>query len=333
MKTQIPLHDTQCLDALRRYPLPALPAEQQFEDLTHLAAHVCGAPLAALLLSDQERGWFQFNIGLSPTETSHAASFCAHALLERGLLLVPDACADARFADNPLVTSKPHIRFFAGVPLVTSEGMGLGVLCVMDTAPRQLDAGRQDALKRLARQAVAHLTERKQGLQRLIEAQRIGQIGDWEWDIDTQAISWSPQVFTIVGRDPSLGPPRDYEENAVPYDAASRALMTEKVTLAIESGEPQDYDLVMRRPNGEQVEVQGRAVPRKDESGRVLGLYGTIQDITARKRTEAALKESEFRYHSLFENMLEGYARCRTLFEQDRFGTSSTWKSTALLKN
>ncbi len=146
------------------------------------------------------------------------------------------------------------------------------------------------------------ITERKraeqaadQTLQRLNEAQRIAQIGDWEWDLATQAITWSPQVFEILGRDPSHGPPQGLEDHAALYDAASGAILQEYTTRAIESGEAQEYELVALRPGGERVHVQAMAVPRKDESGRVLSLYGTIQDITERKRTEEALRVSDER--------------------------------------
>ncbi|MEA3207372.1 MAG: hypothetical protein QOE70_429 [Chthoniobacter sp.] len=148
----------------------------------------------------------------------------------------------------------------------------------------------------------AENTERKRAeqasertLQRLHDAQRIAQIGDWEWDIATQAITWSPQVFEIIGRDPSLGPPRDYEDYAAIYDTANGAILQENVARAIESGEAQKYELVMLQVDGERVDVQAMAVPRKDKSGRVVGLYGTIQDITARKRSEEALRVSEER--------------------------------------
>jgi PAS domain S-box-containing protein len=123
-------------------------------------------------------------------------------------------------------------------------------------------------------------------LQRMNDAQRLGQIGDWDWEIASQTITWSPQVFEIVGRDPSLGQPRDYEEVAASYDAPSQALMQEKVRHAMESGETQEYELVALRADGRRVQVQAKAVPRKDENARVVGLFGTIQDITERKQAD-----------------------------------------------
>ncbi|MDO8827581.1 EAL domain-containing protein [Methylophaga sp.] len=120
-------------------------------------------------------------------------------------------------------------------------------------------------------------------LERLTEAQRIGKMGDWEWDIAGGTILWSPQVFEIIGRDPDLGSPRDFDEALTYYDAASQILLRERVAMAISSGEPQSYELVVVRPNGERLYVQANAVPRKAKSGEVLGLYGTIQDITESK--------------------------------------------------
>jgi PAS domain S-box-containing protein len=140
-------------------------------------------------------------------------------------------------------------------------------------------------------------TER--ALQRLNEAQRIGQIGDWEWDLATQEIFWSPQVFEIFGRDPRLGPPRNYEETAAICDEAGIALMTEKVAAAIATGEAQEYELVVPRSGGGQIQVHARAVPRKDESGRVVSLYGTVQEITERKRMESTIRDSEERFRTM----------------------------------
>ncbi len=159
-----------------------------------------------------------------------------------------------------------------------------------------------------------NITERKlsedateRTLQRLTEAQRVAQIGDWEWDLATQTIMWSPQVFTILGRDPRLGPPRTYEEQSSVYDAPSRALLQDKVTRAIESGESQNYELVALRPDGARIYVQAMAVPKKDERGRIVGVYGTIQDITDRKLSEVEIHESNERFLQLANNISDAF--------------------------
>jgi diguanylate cyclase (GGDEF)-like protein/PAS domain S-box-containing protein len=141
------------------------------------------------------------------------------------------------------------------------------------------------------------ITERKraedaieQTLQRLNEAQRIGLIGDWEYNL-AKGITWSPQVFRIFGRDPRLGAPRDLNDAVTMYDAASGALMREKIATAIESGEAQQYELLVLRAAGEKVYVQVTASPNRDESGTVVNVRGTVQDISARKRAEHELQD------------------------------------------
>ncbi len=143
-------------------------------------------------------------------------------------------------------------------------------------------------------------------LERLKEAQRIGRIGDWDFDFGTGAITWSPQVFEILGRDPSLGPPQSYEENASIYEPAGAAQMSEKVAAAIASGVAQDYEIVAIHPDGQRVPVYAMAVPVKDATGKVLALYGTVQDISERKQAEEQLRASEMRYRRLFETSKDG---------------------------
>lgn len=129
-------------------------------------------------------------------------------------------------------------------------------------------------------------------LSRLHSGQRIANFGDWEWDIDSQAVSWSPQVFTIFGRDPALGPPPDAQAVAAYYDPACVALVEAKLALAVETGRTQEYDITLVRPDGARVFVKVTAVPRKDSTGRVKALYGVVQDVTAIKMAETALVES-----------------------------------------
>lgn len=146
----------------------------------------------------------------------------------------------------------------------------------------------------------------ERALQRLYEAQRIGQIGDWEFDFATQEITWSPQVYEILGRDPRQGPPVGIEEAAGMYEPASRELLLERVARAVATGEPQAYQLSAVKADGGRVYVQAMALPRKDKHGKVFALYGTVQNITARKLGEEALCKSEERLRLVTENARVG---------------------------
>jgi signal transduction histidine kinase len=136
-------------------------AEKDFDDIVALASNVCGVPMALVSLVDTDRQWFKARLGTDLTETSRDMSFCSHAILGRDLLVVPDAREDARFADNPLVRQHEGVRFYAGAPLVTTEGFGLGALCVVDSEPRRLDVEQLQALRALARQVTAQLELRR----------------------------------------------------------------------------------------------------------------------------------------------------------------------------
>jgi anti-sigma regulatory factor (Ser/Thr protein kinase) len=135
--------------------------EQGFDDLTLLASHMCGTPIALITLIDVDRQWFKSRVGISVSETSRALSFCAHAVDQRTPLIVPDTLRDERFLDNPLVTGEPNIRFYAGMPLMTPQGHALGTLCVADRVTRTLTEDQLDALAALTRQVQAQLELRK----------------------------------------------------------------------------------------------------------------------------------------------------------------------------
>ncbi|MFZ6873521.1 PAS domain S-box protein [Undibacterium sp. Di27W] len=126
------------------------PAEERFDRLTRLARHLFQTPVALISLIDSERQWFKSRQGLDAIETARDISFCGHAILSPDVLYIPDASLDARFADNPLVASAPHIRFYAGAPLRASNGQRLGTLCIIDTQARTLTAADLAALRDLA---------------------------------------------------------------------------------------------------------------------------------------------------------------------------------------
>lgn len=145
------------LKVLWEYEVLDTVPEEVFDDLTELAARICEAPIALISLVDENRQWFKAKIGITLGETTRDISFCAHAIKQTDLFIVPDATRDKRFADNPLVTSEPKIRFYAGAPLITADGYALGTLCVIDKVPRDLLPDQRQALRILARHVVSQL--------------------------------------------------------------------------------------------------------------------------------------------------------------------------------
>lgn len=167
----IPLNETQRIAAVRRYDLLDTPSEQEFDDLTRLASHICGTPIALMTVLDSSRQWFKSRVGLGAEETARNISFCGHAIEGPGLFEVPDALKDQRFFDNPLVTGEPDIRFYAGAPLISPDGYRLGTLCVIDRVPRELNRDQRDALLALGRQ-VSRQIEYRAVARRMAEESR-----------------------------------------------------------------------------------------------------------------------------------------------------------------
>jgi diguanylate cyclase (GGDEF)-like protein len=163
----IPANEVDRLATLARYRIMDSEAEPAFDEITRLIASVCEAPIALVSLVDGDRQWFKSCIGVSDSETSRDVSFCGHAMCDPGrLTIVPDARIDPRFADNPLVTGHPYIRFYAGSPLITETGFAIGTLCVIDTKPRFMTSQQEDAL-RVGSHAVIMLLEQRRTIAEL----------------------------------------------------------------------------------------------------------------------------------------------------------------------
>jgi GAF domain-containing protein len=161
VKSPKPKNETKRIKVLWQYDVLDTVPEAVFDELADLAALICGAPIAMISLVDKDRQWFKSAIGVKMKQTSRDISFCAHAIMQTDLFVVPDATRDKRFKANPLVRSHPKIRFYAGAPLITPDGHALGALCVIDQVPRQLKPEQKKALTVLARHVMTQLELRR----------------------------------------------------------------------------------------------------------------------------------------------------------------------------
>lgn len=158
----IPDNESMRLAALYELLILDTPPEERFDRIAAFAAHEFDVPIAVITLVDAQRQWFKARVGTEVCETGRDVSFCAHAILQEHIMVVPDALDDPRFADNPLVTGEPHIRFYAGAPLTMPSGLRLGTLCLIDRRPRALDAldlGILGTLRDLAVMELARMEE------------------------------------------------------------------------------------------------------------------------------------------------------------------------------
>lgn len=169
---ELPANEEQRLEELRKYDLLDSAIEQDYNDLVRLASEICNTPISLISLIDRNRQWFKARVGLEAIETPRDVSFCAHAIHQDDIFIVPDATADARFFDNPLVMEDPKIRFYAGVPMKTGSGFNLGTLCVIDSFPRELSDSQKFSLKTLSRQVV-HLFELRHSVKKLSQQKEI----------------------------------------------------------------------------------------------------------------------------------------------------------------
>ena len=307
------------LAALRQYGVLDTTPEASFDDLAALAARICDAPMAAVSLVDAERQWFKAEIGLGVAETPRPASFCAHAMLSDQALVITDAQRDPRFADNPLVTGAPHIRFYAGFPLKTPTGAPLGALCVLDekARPEGLTELEALALKTLAQQVMTQLELRRALLERdrseqaaklAIEASSY--VGAWDWDIANDRVIADDRFARMYGVDPaaaSEGSPIALFTASIHPDDVERVREDIQTAMAGEGDFLSEYRLLI----DDKVRwVLARGQVYFDRAGEAVRLPGIAVDITERKQIETdlaetarALSESETQFRVLADAM------------------------------
>jgi len=297
LKALLPINEHERLDALHGYEILDTDPEQSFDDITLLASQICDTPMASISLIDEKRQWFKSKIGLAVNETPRDVAFCAHTILQKDMLVVEDAATDDRFASSPLVTADPNIRFYAGFPLITSDGHALGTICVIDQVPRQLTAEQKTALKLLSRQVVAQL-ELRRALQATIQSEEHLRASELSYrrlfeaakdgililDVGTGRITdVNPFLFNLLGFSRAQMVDQTVGELSPFKDIESNQLMLERLQ---KQGYVRYEDLPLETRDGRHIDVEFvcNVYPVGDKNV----IQCNIRDITGRKQAEAA---------------------------------------------
>lgn len=164
----LPGNEKERLNALEQFRILDTPPEKSYDDITRIAAMLCGTSIAVVTLIDNYRQWFKSKVGIEGEQTPRNEAFCSYTILRKTTMIVEDTHLDDRFKNHPLVLGEPHLRFYVGAPLLTAEGYALGSLCVADTVPRELSQERREALESLAALVMTQM-EQKRMARRLAE--------------------------------------------------------------------------------------------------------------------------------------------------------------------
>ncbi len=287
-----PSNEAQRLKALRRSKLLDSPPERLFDAIVQRAASICKTPMAFLSLVDENRQWFKSKVGLDATETERDVAFCAHAILQDKVMVVPDALSDKRFADNPLVKNDPNIRFYAGVPLVMSDGCALGTLCVVDREPRVLSADQMDQLKILAESTRILVEMRSSRLGEIFE-KAVAATGEGVTIADAR----EPDMPIIFANEAFYRITGYNEEEVIGRncrflqgeDADPRSL--QKIREAIRKKQNCVVELVNYTKSGRRFWNRVSLIPIVDDAGELTHVIGLQSDITEAKEAEAARQQ------------------------------------------
>lgn len=289
------LEENERHEALQSFGLAELIGSAALTRITDFASALCDAPIALVSIVESERQWFPARTGLTVGETPRETSFCAHAMLSTDIMVVPDATKDPRFVDNPLVTGDPHIRFYAGAPLVSDDQVQLGALCVIDREPRAgLTALQRDGLNVLAANIMALLQARR-------ASRRTGR------ELDEQEAKFRiladamPQMVWSTRPDGfhDYYNARWYEFTGVPAGSTDgegwngmfhpedqpRAWSAWRHSLA--TGDPYEIEYRLRNADGAYRWTLGRALPIRDQDGAIIRWFGTCTDIHDQKMIQA----------------------------------------------
>jgi PAS domain S-box-containing protein len=326
LRAALPTNEPDRLKAVRRYQYEPASTEAGLDRLTKVASRLLQASTSLVTLVDQDLQFVKGNHGLRIPDLPRDISFCQHTILSEDPMVVCDATLDARFADNPLVTENPGIRFYAGVPLINPDGFHLGALCVLDFVPRSAPSPEDlSALKELADEAVAQMEFRsaqrdlltvRQALdnsardlaesrrewkktdQRATLAMQSGRMGLWEWDAATNLISFSPLLERLLEykNNEFNGTFAGWLEHIHPDD---RQLVTQEVSKARQTEEVTSFKYRVNMPEGSERWITTTGRHQFEEDGSFIGAQGVSWDSTAEVLAERELRMSEERFRGV----------------------------------
>ncbi|AZG73211.1 PAS domain-containing protein [Shewanella livingstonensis] len=306
--------------ALQNTRLLDTDAEQRFDRLTHLAQLCIGTEIVLISLVDANRQWFKSKQGLDACETSRDISFCGHTILADDIFEVPDALLDSRFADNPLVVDAPHIRFYAGVPLV-SHGQRIGTLCFIDSKPRHFSDKERQIVTEFAKSVEQEIEDRLQehAHEQLVASEQMyrsvlegTRIGTWQWNIQTGETVLNERWAEIMGYTLAELEPIAIETWLAMIHPDDLAYSDTALDNHL-NGSTLFYDVEsrMKHKDGHFVWVHDRGkIVSYSADGQPLMMYGTHADITEQKNSELALLQSRDQFKTLVANIPGMTYRC-----------------------
>jgi len=291
---QLPADEQARLAELYRLRVLDSEPERVFDDIARLAAYICGTESAAISFIDADRQWFKARQNISVAETPRDVAFCAHAIRNPdSTLVVEDATADPRFAANAFVTGEPHIRFYAGAPMVTSTGASLGTVCAIGRRPHTLDERQLDALRALARQAVtaverdATAAELAASRAHLESAQEVGGLGSWSYRLSDGEFTGSDQLARLLGY-PADEPFPGLQALLDCIHPDDRESVDREGARTLAEGSAR-YECRFQSVDGVCRHVLGHGKLITDDGGQPTHIIGTVQDVTEQRRLQEEL--------------------------------------------
>ena len=298
------------LRVLRSYAMLEGPPEPALDRVTALARLVMHAPISRLTLVDEAGGCFRSRQGADLRVTPRDQTFAMETLrLGRGeVLVVPDATADPRFAELPVVAGPPHVRFYAGAVLTSPEGLAVGALSIVDTRPRAtLTRLQAQTLRALADLAMSELDVQRarradETKRRLLElAEAMSGVGHWRLEVASGAVTWSDEVYRIHGLDRAEFDP-NLDSGLQFYDDEGRLAVADHVAAAVRDRTGFSFQLRLRRADGVWREVLCKAACELGPTGEAVAVVGVFQDVTEPQALLRWVSEERERYRLMADN-------------------------------